>query len=73
MITGPSFQPSDSVECSFGGIFTLGIFVSRINALCVSPAMNALGRVKVTVAVRKRNGTITFQGKALFYSSKYGA
>ena len=71
VVTGPCFQPNGTTECSFGGISTPGIFVSCKSAICISPAMDALGRVEVTVEVRRENGDITFQGKALFYSSKY--
>ena len=70
MVFGPCFQPNDSVNCSFGGISTPGIFVSRERVMCVSPAMNVHGRVEVTVEVRKENGDVTFQGKSLFYSGK---
>ena len=70
MVTGPCFEPNGTAECSFGDISTPGIFVSRERVLCVSPAMDTLGRVDVTVEVRNENGDVTFQGNALFYSSK---
>ena len=53
VVTGPSFQPYGTTECSFGGISTPGIFVSHKSAICISPAMDALGSVEVTVEVRR--------------------
>ena len=70
MVFGPCFQPNDSVNCSFGGISTPGIFVSRERVMCVSPAMDIHGRVEVTVEIRDIDGNITFQGKSLFHSGK---
>ena len=45
--------------------------MSRESAICVSPAMDTLGRVEVMVEIRKTNGGITFQGNSPFYSSKF--
>ena len=70
IVFGPCFEQSDSVECSFGGISTPGIFVSRERFMCISPAMDTLGRVEVTIEV-KRNGTLRFQRNVPFYSRKY--
>ena len=70
MVFGPCFEPSDTVECTFGAISTPGIFVSRERFMCVSPAMDVHGRVEVTVEVKDSDGNVTFQGTALFYSGK---
>ena len=70
MVTGPCFHPNGTTECTFGAISTPGIFVSGERVMCVSPAMGVHGRVEVTVEVSNENGDVTFQGRALFYSSK---
>ena len=67
-ILGPCFEPSDTVECSFGGISTPGIFVSQEDFICVSPAMDVIGRLDIIVTVKR--GGITFQGRTTFFSSK---
>lgn len=71
-VNGPCFEESYSVECSFAGVTTPGIYRDRESVVCVSPAMNAIGRVEVTVTVREEaDGEVTFNQSALFQSSKF--
>ena len=72
-VSGPCFEPTDTVECSFGAVATPGHYMNRESVACVSPAMNAIGRVEMTLVVTSANGDITFQKSALFYSSKFNS
>ena len=70
-IVGPCFNPHDNVECSFGGVVTPGIYDDDDQILvCVSPLMDIIGRVEVTVTVTS-DDKITFEQSAPFYSSKF--
>ena len=56
---------NDDVMCTFDGIQTLGTYVSRWQALCVSPMLMRTGRVDFTLHV---TGTNTFTGEGTFTS-----
>ena len=47
--------------------------MNRESVACVSPAMNAIGRVEMTLVVTSANGDITFENSASFYSSKFNS
>ena len=66
-ISGPCFEGSDSVECSFGGVTTPGFYMNQENVVCVSPAMNSIGRVEVMVTIEDKPNV---DRSASFYSSK---
>ena len=69
-VLGPCFNEDDTVQCSFGGVSTPGIFVDRDKVLCITPTLNTTGRVDVSVEVRSIEGNVTFVGNTIFLSSK---
>ena len=65
-LRGPCFEESDVVKCIFDEISTPGVYVSRESVMCVSPAMNAIGKIDVTLQVTR--GSNILSRSAFFYS-----
>ena len=69
-VRGPCFNADDTVQCSFGGVSTPGIFLDRSKALCITPMLTNTGRVAVSVEIRSTDASVTFEGNTIFFSSK---
>ena len=65
-LRGPCIEESDVIECIFDGISTPGVYVNRESVMCVSPAMNAIGKIDVTLQVTR--GSNILSRSAFFYS-----
>ena len=70
-LSGPCFDETDSIECVFAGTTTPGVYVSRDSVACITPAMNAIGNVEVSLIIKPTpNRPNGFQGSTSFYSSE---
>ena len=67
-VSGRCFESTDVVTCEFGDIITPGAFIDQDSIACISPAMNAIGRVEVTLRVTNSIGA--FERSSFFYSGK---
>ena len=70
ILSGPCFDETDAVECDFAGTTTPGVYVSNHSVACITPALNSVGNVEVSLNVITPDGAIRFQGSSTFYSSK---
>ena len=66
-VSGPCFEPTDVVTCEFGDITTPGAFINQDSIACISPAMNAIGRVEVTLRITRPNAA-TLERSSFFHS-----
>ncbi len=57
IMTGPCFEPSDSVTCRFQDVAVDGMYVSEDQLLCVTPVMKNVGEVEVMLEIKSKNGT----------------
>ena len=69
-VSGLCFEPTDIVTCEFGDIITPGAFINQNSIACISPAMNAIGRVEVTLRITRSNAA-TLERSSFFHSGTY--
>lgn len=69
-VSGPCLEETDLINCTFGGISTPGLYISNMEALCVSPQLAVPGAVTFQLTV-EREGQVEFQGEETFYACKY--
>ena len=70
-LSGPCVDETDSIECVFAGTTTQGVYVSRNSVACITPAMNAIGYVEVSLIIKPTpNRPNGFKGSTSFYSSE---
>ena len=70
-IAGPCLQRTDSIICTFDGIEVLGVYISEMIAVCISPQLTSIGRIPFQMTVYANSGGVKFQGEAIFFSSKW--
>ena len=58
----------DNISCIFDGINVVGIYVSELQALCISPTLELTGQLEFRLSVR---GSINFTGETTFTSCKF--
>ena len=68
-INGPCFNPDDAIICRFNRtIQTTGIYISKYEALCVTPALYIASRLPLELSL---NNGRTFNFTGMFRSSKF--
>ena len=70
LVSGDRFhlEVQDNISCIFDGISVVGIYVSELQALCISPTLERTGQLEFRLSVR---GSITFSGETTFTSCKF--
>lgn len=54
-VTGPCFDPKDTIHCTFGTVEVQGIYVDRNRAICIQPQLKVQGPIIVTVRLNSNN------------------
>lgn len=68
-ITGPKFEPKDTIKCIFGDIMTEGYFISGEKCLCISPEQYNDGLVDLVINITRL--TRIFKSTVLTGDTKY--
>ncbi len=68
IITGPCFEATHDVVCSFGGVQVRGTVVDQMSAKCVAPFRGSLGKVDLGVSL---DGGFTFPYTGKFIYGEY--
>ena len=63
VVSGPQFEESDDITCSFDEITVECAYLDGTSALCISPLLSRVGQVEVELSMFS-NST------AIFYSCK---
>ena len=63
VVSGPHFEESDDITCSFDGVTVECTYLDATSALCTSPLLSRVGQVEVQLDMFS-NST------AIFYSCK---
>ena len=66
-ISGPCFDQSDVIKCTFDREDVDGIVLNNLTAMCVSPAFKEVKWNEVSVDIISDN-VISYSGKGDFYS-----
>ena len=66
-VSGPCLEETDLINCTFGGIVTPGLYISNMEALCVSPQLAIPGAVAFQLTV-VREEQVEFEGEERFYA-----
>ncbi len=69
-VAGPCFEETDVISCVFDGEATPGVYISKLLALCVSPAFSFIGKGSFKLIVNSTEGVTRAEGTGDFYSRK---
>ncbi len=66
-ISGPCFEEGDEITCRFNGEETFGLYLSKLEALCVVPLLgNTVGQITLEVFLKG-----ALKGRATFTTCKF--
>ena len=70
IVTGPCFEESYKIICTFGGREVEGIYISEQQALCISPQLPSFGRLTFKLMLLNATDIVVFEGERIFYACK---
>ena len=69
-MTGPCFSSSDRVHCDFGGMRSVGKFISEDQYLCITPLLNEIGETDFNLTVERQGAGETTMFRSKFLTGK---